>query len=65
MDAAGGIKGLDSFRLESATVADALGISPTGAMIVRPDGVIAWRGNRMVEDPSGTLTDLLSRLNAL
>jgi 2-polyprenyl-6-methoxyphenol hydroxylase-like FAD-dependent oxidoreductase len=38
------------------------GIGTAGAVLVRPDGFIAWRSPGAVTDPVGTLRDVLSRI---
>ncbi len=40
----------------------AFGISPEGAVLVRPDGVIAWRAISSVSDFRGTIDDVMARL---
>jgi Aromatic-ring hydroxylase, C-terminal len=55
---------LDAYRfgveLEGAEVAAAHGIGADGALLVRPDGFVAWRAD--VKDPERTLEHVLSRL---
>lgn len=41
---------------------DAYGITPAGAVIVRPDGFIGWRSLSMKDDAEQELTQALSRL---
>jgi 2-polyprenyl-6-methoxyphenol hydroxylase-like FAD-dependent oxidoreductase len=41
---------------------DAYGIGPDGAVVVRPDGVIAWRSAGAVTDPAAVLGSVLQRL---
>jgi putative polyketide hydroxylase len=36
------------------------GVAPTGAVLVRPDGVIAWRDRVSAADPEGELTAALT-----
>jgi putative polyketide hydroxylase len=38
------------------------GLEPGGATLVRPDGMVAWRAKGPVEDPVGTLRDVLARV---
>jgi hypothetical protein len=38
------------------------GLSPGGASLIRPDGVVAWRSRVAVEDPPGTLWNVLGQL---
>jgi putative polyketide hydroxylase len=42
--------------------AEVYGIDGTGASLVRPDGVVAWRCEYEVSDPAGTLFAVLRRL---
>jgi len=37
-------------------------VEEDGVILVRPDKIIAWRSMRLVDDPAGTLTDVLSRV---
>ncbi|GAB3344773.1 FAD-dependent monooxygenase [Modestobacter lapidis] len=41
---------------------DAYGIGSDGAVVVRPDGVIAWRSTGAVADPTGVVGSVLQRL---
>ncbi len=41
---------------------EALGISDSGAVLVRPDGFVAWRSAAMAADASGALRAALSRV---
>jgi len=59
-DAAAGLP-LDSYRMDSDW-ADAYGVSTSGAVLVRPDGFIAWRAPAVTNDPRRTLTDVLAAL---
>jgi hypothetical protein len=38
------------------------GVEPGGAVLVRPDGYVAWRSAAATKDPSGTLGAALARL---
>src|SRR5690606_7063643 len=38
------------------------GVTTAGAVLVRPDGHIAWRSPGAVPDPSATLTEVLTRI---
>jgi 2-polyprenyl-6-methoxyphenol hydroxylase-like FAD-dependent oxidoreductase len=38
------------------------GTGPEGAVVVRPDGVVAWRSDRAVDDPQAVLADALDRV---
>ncbi|HEY3044314.1 MAG TPA: FAD-dependent monooxygenase, partial [Vicinamibacterales bacterium] len=42
--------------------ADAYGISPSGAVLVRPDGFVAWRAKEMSETPEKTLVESISQV---
>jgi 2-polyprenyl-6-methoxyphenol hydroxylase-like FAD-dependent oxidoreductase len=42
--------------------AAAYGLTQTGAVLVRPDGFVAWRSKSAHSDPRRTLTDCLTRL---
>lgn len=42
--------------------ADVYGIGPDGAVLVRPDGHVAWRSASSVENPRATLSSVLARL---
>jgi hypothetical protein len=46
-------------------LADAIGLSDTGALIVRPDGFVAWRTANADRPPRPTLQDALARLLSL
>ena len=74
-DAAGAAAGqfdgleLDIHRVGTAALGDpearfapAYGLSPSGAVLVRPDGFIAWRAAAMEQDPGMVLTGTLSAL---
>jgi putative polyketide hydroxylase len=41
--------------------AQAYGVDPDGAVLVRPDAFVAWRSTGPVADPDETLTDVLRR----
>lgn len=47
---------------EDGRFAEAVGIGPGGAVIVRPDGVIGWRATGPADDPRGTIEDAMTRL---
>jgi 2-polyprenyl-6-methoxyphenol hydroxylase-like FAD-dependent oxidoreductase len=53
--------GEDVSELEQR-VTEALGISDTGAILVRPDGFVAWRAVQVDGSPGTTLPAVLSRL---
>ena len=46
---------LDIRRMETGTFADAYGITPSGAVFVRPDGFVAWRAKSSEGASSDTL----------
>ncbi|MET0423978.1 MAG: FAD-dependent monooxygenase [Actinoplanes sp.] len=48
-------------RPDGADWAAAYGVSPTGAVLVRPDAFVAWRSVDAVTDPDTVLTDVLLR----
>src|SRR5262245_37456021 len=49
-------------HIVSDTVAAAYGLGETGAVIVRPDGFIAWRAKALSSDPARTIADALAAL---
>ncbi|HEY7457928.1 MAG TPA: FAD-dependent monooxygenase [Xanthobacteraceae bacterium] len=60
---------LDAYCVGSQYVRDlegrfceAYGLYPSGAVLVRPDGFIAWRARSMQRDPFGSLTRVLVEL---
>ncbi|MCZ2823166.1 MULTISPECIES: FAD-dependent monooxygenase [unclassified Modestobacter] len=42
----------------------AFGIGPTGATLIRPDGVVAWRSADAGAEPRGTVADVMTQLLA-
>jgi putative polyketide hydroxylase len=42
----------------------AYGVGADGAVLVRPDGYVAWRSPAMVADPPATLAAALARILA-
>ena len=42
--------------------ADGYGLSPSGAVLVRPDGFVAWRAREMSETPEKTLIEAVSQV---
>jgi 2-polyprenyl-6-methoxyphenol hydroxylase-like FAD-dependent oxidoreductase len=52
---------LDSYRIGAtlhdpkSAFATAYGLSPTGAVLIRPDGFVGWRAKALVEDPRGAI----------
>jgi putative polyketide hydroxylase len=57
---------LDAYRfgveLEGAEGTAKHGIGTEGALLVRPDGFVAWRAEAAAEDPERELEQVLSRL---
>lgn len=49
-------------ELEGAHGAAAHGIGTEGALLVRPDGFVAWRAETLAEYPERELEQVLSRL---
>ena len=47
-------------RIEHAGFAEAYGIGPAGASLIRPDGFVAWRAAALPEDAKGALERVLS-----
>ncbi|QFY12126.1 FAD-binding protein [Nonomuraea phyllanthi] len=60
---AAGIR-FDCHRLSEgdSECATAFGITPDGAVLIRPDGFIAWRSTSTPDDTEATLHEVLSRL---
>jgi 2-polyprenyl-6-methoxyphenol hydroxylase-like FAD-dependent oxidoreductase len=56
--------GLDAHRIEAPAFADAYGTGPEGAVLVRPDGFIAWRSLARQGDPERVLSEALARVLA-
>ncbi|MGW1892777.1 FAD-dependent oxidoreductase [Streptomyces sp. NPDC002004] len=48
--------------VDGADWAEAHGVTRRGAVLVRPDGYVAWRSEGSVADPRATLHDLMARL---
>jgi hypothetical protein len=42
--------------------ADAYGIGADGAVLLRPDGFVAWRSRDLPNDPAGALNGALSQM---
>jgi 2-polyprenyl-6-methoxyphenol hydroxylase-like FAD-dependent oxidoreductase len=49
-----------AFHQVGAEVAEAYGLEPSGASLIRPDGFIAWRAATAPDDPSAVLSDVLT-----
>ncbi|MEV7521807.1 FAD-dependent monooxygenase [Streptomyces sp. NPDC091371] len=60
--AIGGGAGADLSPREDADWAQAHGTTPAGAVLVRPDGFVAWRWPQAVEDPEAVLHEVLTTL---
>ena len=50
---------IDFHQIQHEGFCDAYGISPAGAVLVRPDGFVAWRSKSSDAAPSATLTTVL------
>ena len=53
---------LDAHIVEAGAFPDAYGISPSGAVIVRPDGIIGWRTSGDAGASAATISRILSTL---
>ena len=55
--------GAEAHVVEARGFAEAYGISPEGACLVRPDGIVGWRSNGAPErdELAGALDSILSR----
>ncbi|HEY0250667.1 MAG TPA: FAD-dependent monooxygenase, partial [Kofleriaceae bacterium] len=51
--------GAQTVRIDPAT-RDALGLAPGGAVLIRPDGYIAWRSVSMIEQPIAAIETALA-----
>jgi putative polyketide hydroxylase len=54
----------DRFADADNTWCDRYGVEPTGASLIRPDSVVAWRGKTAVADPQRELTTALTAILA-
>jgi hypothetical protein len=54
--------GSPDFEDPAGDFAQVYGLMPTGAVLVRPDGFVAWRSKDMSEDPQSRLEQVLDRL---
>jgi 2-polyprenyl-6-methoxyphenol hydroxylase-like FAD-dependent oxidoreductase len=54
--------GVEVVQIGESVFSDAYGIPPCGAVLVRPDGFVAWKGES-AQDFSGVLSTLLSKRN--
>jgi 2-polyprenyl-6-methoxyphenol hydroxylase-like FAD-dependent oxidoreductase len=41
--------------------ADAYGVGPDGAVLVRPDAFVSWRAEKLADDPQEVLADVIAR----
>lgn len=57
--------GRDLVVVEGGSFEERFGLSSDGASLVRPDGIIAWRSKRIVEDPVKAVRDAVMRAAAL
>ena len=51
--------GVDAYQIIHADFCEAYGITPQGAVLVRPDGFVAWRSKGADSNPAGTLNRVL------
>jgi hypothetical protein len=56
--------GVDAHRLDSAAFVEAYGTGTEGAVLVRPDGFIAWRARGAQEDEESVLTGVVAQVLA-
>jgi 2-polyprenyl-6-methoxyphenol hydroxylase-like FAD-dependent oxidoreductase len=56
--------GLDAHRLEAPAFAELYGTGAGGAVLVRPDGFIAWRAREAADDAEGLLRNALAQVLA-
>ena len=56
------VMGSDGLRDPEGRFAAAFGLSDSGAVLVRPDGFVAWRAASLAADPSGVLAAALGAL---
>ncbi|MGW7074709.1 FAD-dependent monooxygenase [Streptomyces sp. NPDC054866] len=54
----------DRFVAGGDTWCDRYGVDPTGAALIRPDAVVAWRAKKAADDPEGELTAALTAILA-
>jgi putative polyketide hydroxylase len=53
---------LESHVIQDQQFPDAYGITNTGAVIVRPDGIVAWRAADATGASTSTMEDVLTAL---
>jgi 2-polyprenyl-6-methoxyphenol hydroxylase-like FAD-dependent oxidoreductase len=57
--------GLEPYRVgvdlieSEARFGEAFGVADSGAVLVRPDGFVAWRAHALVDDPAGAIRNVL------
>ena len=51
-----------AFHALGPEIAEAYGLEPGGASLIRPDGFVAWRAQSAPDDPGAELTNALQRL---
>ncbi len=56
-------QGLTGHAIREPDVLTAVGVTPEGALLVRPDGVIGWRSRGADADPGPTLAEAVRRLS--
>lgn len=56
------VVGRDGLGDREGQFAAAYGLTSSGAALVRPDGFVAWRAARMVDDPAQALSSALTRV---
>lgn len=61
-DGARGVAGLEVHRIGDADFPEAYGISPQGAVLVRPDGFVAWRAKHADAAPAQAIRSALATL---
>jgi hypothetical protein len=49
-------------RLSISSAADLFGVNQDGAVLVRPDGIVAWRARGAEEEPEAVLRDSLQQV---
>jgi len=53
---------LDFHQISAAGFPEAYGITPSGAVLVRPDGMVGWRAQTAADASSGMVSKVLSAL---
>jgi hypothetical protein len=52
--------GLDAHVIDSPEFVTSFGVGDSGAVLVRPDGFVAWRAPAITSDPGRTVADVLA-----